>query len=183
MKNYYLWILGGLVVVGLGLMLTKSPEGGSDLTIKNDDTTTTTTQTTNTTTKKATTKPVVVEELTNIFPTRGSYECLYEEVTPSRRTTNVLYYSDGRLRGEFRVLNGSSNIMVYDGAYMYAWVEGQSTGSVSKPKSISDFPSIIPKDITSGKVLGSGLNNVSWDCHAWTKVPSMLVKPTYVKFQ
>ncbi|HEY0220717.1 MAG TPA: hypothetical protein VGC58_00660 [Candidatus Paceibacterota bacterium] len=185
MKNYYLWIIGGAVVVVLGLFLSKTPNQGYNLSLdkSNDIKTTENAETTKTAVKTVAKTVPQVEELTNIFPSKGNYQCVYEEVTPSRRTTNVIYYSDGKLRGEFRIMNGASNIMLYDGLNLYAWVEGQSIGSVTRPKSISDFPSIIPKDITSGKVLGSGLNNVSWDCHAWTKVPSMLVKPSYVTFK
>ena len=121
-------------------------------------------------------------ELSSIFPQKGNYECNYEEVTSSQRSTNVIYFSDGKMRAEFRTLGGSSNLMVYDGVYMYNWIEGQSKGILSQPKSISDFPAIIPKDITDGRVLGSGLNSASWYCHAWSKDASLLAKPSYLSF-
>ena len=119
---------------------------------------------------------------TNIFPSRGSYQCSYEEVTPSTRTSNTIYFSDGKMRGEFRTVGGGGNIMVYDGVNMYVWKEGQTVGTVSQPKSISDFPAIVPRDINTGKVLGAGLNSASWYCYAWARVPSLLEKPSYVKF-
>ncbi len=128
---------------------------------------------------------VSTEVFTNILPHKGNYECEYEEVTQSSRSSHVVYLSDGKMRGEFRtsaVSGGSSNIMVYDGTFLYTWIEGQTIGTKTQPKSLSDFPSIIPKDMLESKILGSGLNSASWDCHAWSKVPSLLVKPSYVKF-
>ena len=89
------------------------------------------------------------------------------------------------MRGEFRTSTASgaiSNIMVYDNSYLYTWIEGQTVGVRIQPKSLSDFPSIVPKDILESKVLGSGLSSVSWNCHAWSKVPALLTKPSYVKF-
>jgi hypothetical protein len=90
------------------------------------------------------------------------------------------------LRAEFRTRysTGKSTLtmMVYDGRYLYVWTEGMSTGIRTEPKSISELPEVIPEDITSGRVLGTNSNSVSYDCHAWSKVGSMLVKPSYVKF-
>lgn len=184
MKNYYLWIAGAIVLVILAFSVFKMPSGTDVATENNVSTTTTTgTQTTTKTPGKVVSKATPkVETFTNIFPQKGSYKCVYEEVTPSRRTSNTIYFSDGKMRGEFRVLAGASNVMLYDGYYLYTWVEGQATGAVSIPKSIADFPPIVPKDIAAGKVLGSGLNNVSWDCNPWIKDASILVKPSYLKF-
>lgn len=182
-KNYLLGALAVLIVVVL--VLVGSNNDSSVVTETGNNTTVATTTTTvpkTTTTPKTTTPAPKVETFTNIFPQRGNYKCTYEEVTPSTRSTNVLYFSDGKMRVEFRTLGGSSNIMVYDGMYMYNWVEGQGTGVMSRPTSISDFPAIIPKDITEGVVLGSGLNSASWDCHAWAKDTALVNKPSYVKF-
>ncbi len=184
MRNYYLWIAGAIVLIVLGYSLFKTPSN-TEVAVENADKTKTTTgadvvtKTPGKVVSKATPK---VETFTNIFPQKGSYKCVYEEVTPSRRTSNTIYFSDGKMRGEFRVLAGASNVMLYDGYYLYTWVEGQATGAVSIPKAIADFPPIVQKDIAAGKVLGSGLNNVSWDCNPWIKDASLLVKPTYLKF-
>lgn len=180
-NSKWLWVIAVVVVVILGFSLLGNKDG---LTNKDQVSTTTekvsvNTQKKNSIVTKTTPKP---ETFTNVFPQRGNYECFYEEVTPTKRTSNVIYFSDGKMRGEFRELGGPSNIMVYDGYTLYTWTEGQSTGIASVPKSIADFPAIVPKDIAIGKVLGSGLNNVSWDCHAWSKDASLLAKPTYVKF-
>jgi len=123
--------------------------------------------------------------LGGIFAEKGSYQCDYESVTQQSRTKNVVYISDGKMRGEFRTsgaLSSKSTIVVYDGSYLYLWTEGMSTGNITEPKTLADLPGIIPEDVASGRILGSGLNSVSWNCHAWSKVPSMLVKPSYVKF-
>ncbi len=71
--------------------------------------------------------------------------------------------------------------MVYDGVNLYTWSEGKTQGTVTQPKSLADFPAIIPRDLVAAKVLGSGLNSASWFCHAWSKDPSLLVKPAYLK--
>lgn len=185
-KNYLLGGLAGLVLVVLILVIVGGGSSVTDQTTENTQTSTTT----NTTTSKpktgssVATKPAtpVVESFTNIFPQKGNFKCTYEEVTPSTRSTNTLYFSNGKLRAEFRTLGGVSNILVYDGVYMYTWGEGQSIGVRSMPKSISDFPPIIPKDINEGVVLGSGLNNASWLCHPWSADQSLVNKPSYVKF-
>lgn len=123
---------------------------------------------------------------TNLFPQKGSYQCTYEQATQTSRSTNTVYIADGRIRAEFRSKDaqgfGTLSMMVYDGTYLYSWVEGQAVGTRTRPTSVSQIPIVVPTDIHEGKVLGSGINNVSWDCHAWTKVSSMLSKPSYVKF-
>jgi hypothetical protein len=124
--------------------------------------------------------------VTNLFPQKGSYECKYEQITQTGRSTDTLYISGGKIRNEFRSMDaqgmGTLNMVVYDGKYLYSWIEGQSKGTVSEPRSLKDIPVVVPTDIHEGKVLGSGINNVSWDCHAWSPVSSLLAKPTYLKF-
>jgi hypothetical protein len=141
---------------------------------------------TNTVTK--TTKPTTTTTplVTNLFPQKGSFECRYDQATQTGRSTNTVYIADGKMRGEFRSTDAqgfaSSNMMVYDGTYLYSWIEGKGTGVRTQPKSLKDIPAAIPTDVHEGKVLGSGIENVSWDCHAWSKVSTMLAKPSYVKF-
>lgn len=144
---------------------------------------------TNTVPVKSTTpaKPVSTaptETFTNLLPKLGNYQCDYEEVTQTTRSSNTVYLSDGKMRAEFRsrtALAGTNSIMVYDGVNLYSWTEGKSEGTVTHPKSLSDFPAIIPRDIVAAKVLGSGLYNASWNCHPWIKDASLLVKPSYLK--
>ncbi len=123
---------------------------------------------------------------TNLFPQKGSFQCVYEQADKSGRSTNTVYIADGKMRAEFRSKDsqgfGTLSMMVYDGTYLYRWVEGQSSGTMTRPTSLSQIPVVVPTDIHEGKVLGSGVNNVSWDCHAWSKVSSMLTRPSYVKF-
>lgn len=124
--------------------------------------------------------------VTNLFPQKGNFECKYEQVTKTGRSSDTLYISGGKIRNEFRSMDaqgfGTLNMVVYDGRYLYSWIEGQSKGTVSEPRSLKDIPVVVPTDIHEGKVLGSGYDNVSWDCHAWSPVSSMLAKPTYLKF-
>lgn len=123
---------------------------------------------------------------TNLFPQKGSYECKYEQATQTGRSTNTIYISGGKIRGEFRSVDsqgfGTLSMLVYDGSYLYSWTEGKATGTRTQPKSLRDIPVVVPTNIHEGKVLGSGINSVSWDCHAWATVNSMLSKPTYVRF-
>lgn len=123
--------------------------------------------------------------LGGIFAEAGSHQCDYEQITQTSRSSNVLYFYGGKMRGEFRTTTGekgTNTIMVYDGQYLYTWTEGMSTGIRSQPKTLKDLPSIIPEDITSGRILGAGINNVSWNCHAWNRDNSKLAVPSYVKF-
>lgn len=124
--------------------------------------------------------------LGGIFDIEGNYQCDYDQVSLQSRSTDVIYISDGKLRGEFRTktaTTSTNDIVLYDGSNLYVWTEGKATGKVSVPKTIKDLPSIIPEDITSGRILGSGLNSVGWNCHVWSLVASKLVKPTNVTFR
>lgn len=181
-------LLVGLVLVVLvvvGFWLFKSGKKNAEVIAEN--TINSTASSTNTSSSKnspikSSIKPA---SFTSLLPQKGNYECTYQEVSQTSRSSHVLYLSEGKMRGEFRTTtaNGaSSNIVVYDGNYLYNWIEGQTVGKISQPRSISDFPAIIPKDILSASVLGSGLNSVSWECHPWIKVSSLLAKPTYVRF-
>lgn len=182
MKNFLI----GLVVVVLiffGIWLFKSKNNSSSSVSNNS--VTTETPTPSPTPSVTPTTPVKSATFTSILPQQGNYECNYESVTQSTRSTNVIYLSKGKMRGEFRSTNGqgiaTASIMVYDGRYLYSWTEGKSTGTVSEPKSISELPALIPRDIAQSKVLGSGLYSVSWACHQWIAVPSLLAKPSYLK--
>ncbi|MFZ2521892.1 MAG: hypothetical protein WAX44_02535 [Minisyncoccia bacterium] len=176
------------VLVGLGFWISKSGKKNAEIVAENMvpvSAETSSVQKPSSNTGLSVKNTVSTEVFTNILPHKGNYECEYEEVTQSSRSSHNIYLSDGKMRGEFRtysVSGGISNIMVYDGSRLYTWIEGQTVGTSMVPKSLSDFPSIIPKDILQSKILGSGLNSASWNCHAWSRVPSLLAKPSYVKF-
>ncbi len=184
MKNYAIGFLV-LVVVILGFILLKPKKSAED-TLVNNATTTAETVTTNTGTKTGTTVKPSTPLATNLFPQTGNYECKYEQVTAGIKSSNTVYIADGKMRGEFRTTDNkgvnTSNIMVYNSPNLYIWVEGKSVGTVTQPKSLKDIPAVVPTDVHIGRVLSFGNDSVSWDCHAWTKVSSMLSKPTYVKF-
>lgn len=190
MKNNLFWGVGIVVIVILLAILLGTSSGGEvalDTTNKATDNASTTVTTKTPTKTPATPAPVagMKTSLGGIFNEKGSYQCDYESVTPQTRTSNVVYISDGKMRGEFRTIEASASkatLVVYDGSYLYVWTEGYPTGTVSQPKTISELPGIIPEDVASGKILGSGLNSVSWNCHAWARDASKLVKPSYVKF-
>jgi hypothetical protein len=180
----------GVVLILLVVWFVRSPKSTINESGLNDDRVVVGTSTeevknstSSVTTKNTTTKPVTLKSILSI---KGSYECKYEQVSQTQTSTNSIYLADNKLRAEFRTRysTGKSTLtmMVYDGRYLYVWTEGMSTGIRTEPKSISELPEVIPEDITSGRVLGTNSNSVSYDCHAWSKVGSMLVKPSYVKF-
>ncbi len=187
MKNILIGA-GVLVLAVLAFMLMGKKES-SEVQIETVNTPAVTeTQTTSTSKPSVSTNTVkpTTPLVTNLFPQKGSFECRYDQATQTGRSTNVVYIADGKMRGEFRSTDAqgfaSSNMMIYDGTYLYSWVEGKGIGMRTQPKSLKDIPAAIPTDVHEGKVLGSGIENVSWDCHAWSKVPTMLSKPSYVKF-
>lgn len=115
-----------------------------------------------------------------------SSKCSYETVTPTTRSSSVLFMSKGVLRGEFRTWSGditSSDIVHYDGTYVYVWKEGMSTGTKRLVNTLADLPALIPRDLTSGSVFGTATNNASWDCHQWIIEPSKVKVPSYVTFK
>jgi hypothetical protein len=193
MKNNLLW---GAVAAAAVILIVVLLAGGRQAAVTGGNATSTSeTQTTaagsktTTTTKTASSAPKPVEgmkvSLGGIFAEQGNYECDYEAVTPSQRTSSVVYVSNGKLRGEFRTSQtGKTNasIVVYDGTNLYAWTEGMATGQISQPKTLADLPGIIPDDVSSGRILGSGLNTVGWNCHAWSYDASLLQRPSYVTF-
>lgn len=187
MKN---WLIGGgIVVLLLGVFIWRM---GQDVSVANTNDSqvvevSTTTQTV--ANKPTVTKPVAVTgmkvSLGGIFAEKGNHQCDYEQATQQNRSKHVIYISNGKMRAEFRTsegLNSDNTLMVYDGNYLYVWTEGKTVGTRTQPKTIKDLPSLIPEDISSGRILGSGINNVSWNCHAWSLDASKLVPPSYVKF-
>ena len=185
MNKNILW--GSLAVVGVVLVVWLIvSKGNAPVESVNTEDTTKSVVAEKTPAKPAVSKPVSVaptETFTNILPKLGNYQCDYEEVNVVR-STNTVYLADGKMRAEFRSRTASgstNNIMVYDGVNLYTWTEGKDTGTVTRPKSLSDFPAIIPKEIIAAKVLGSGLYSASWMCHPWSKDASMLQKPSYLK--
>lgn len=182
MKNI-LWGILALVLVIVLVFVFKSRDKSVALDNSTDTNATSTNVNTGTSPTTPTAKPASFKSLIALS---GNHECKYEQVSQGSRSTNVVYLSNGKLRGEFRTTaNGVStaNLMVYDGKNLYVWKEGQSTGTISQPKTIAELPDVIPADITSGAVFGTNVNNASWDCHGWTTVPSLLVKPSYVTFK
>lgn len=116
----------------------------------------------------------------------GSYQCDYSGVAASGQTSNVIYIYGGKMRGEFRTDNKgitTANLFVYDGQYLYQWKEGSSTGTKTVLTSLSQLPLIIPKDLTSGAIVGTSYESVGWNCHSWFTNKSLLTPPSYVSFR
>lgn len=115
----------------------------------------------------------------------GNHECLYA-LASNTQSHHVVQISDGKMYGEFRTTDASgkaiNSLMVYDGRYLYAWVEGKTTGTKTILASLDQLPEALPSDLTSGAIFGSADQNVSWDCHAWIPDTAKLAPPTYVKF-
>lgn len=116
----------------------------------------------------------------------GSYECDYSSASGEGQTSNVIYIYGGKMRGEFRTIsagNSSGNLFVYDGHYMYQWKEGASIGTRTVLTSLSQLPLIIPKDLTSGAIVGNSYESVGWQCHSWLTNKALLTPPSYVTFR
>jgi hypothetical protein len=116
----------------------------------------------------------------------GSYECDYSTVSASGQTNNVIYMYEGKMRGEFRTNSpgeSTSNLFVYDGHYLYQWQEGASTGKRTVLTSLSELPLVIPKDLTSGSIIGNSYTSVGWQCHTWLTNKALLTPPSYVTFK
>jgi len=149
---------------------------------------TSTTATSTTTNVPTTTTPATVatkSAFKSIFTQSGNHECTYQQVGGSTQGTSVIYISNGKMRGEFRTTGGtvsSANLMIYNGGYLYSWVEGTTVGKKTSINSLADLPAVIPQDLTSGAVFGTSADSVGWDCHDWLTDNSIFVIPTYVKF-
>ncbi len=144
----------------------------------------------------ATTKPVPKQPTTQGVPNpntykslltqTGSYQCDYDQVQSTGKSHNVIYIYGGKMRGEFRTSNAdgstTSNLFVYDGRYMYQWKEGASVGNRTVLTSLSQLPLVIPKDLTSGGIVGNSYESVGWLCHTWLTNKALLTPPSYVSF-
>lgn len=121
----------------------------------------------------------------SIFTQDGNTQCDYTQTSTGMQGTSVIYIADGKMRGEFRTTtNGivKATLMIYSGGYLYSWKEGATVGTKSSIKTLADLPEVIPSDLTSGAVLGTGSNNVGWNCHSWAKDVKLFALPTYVTF-
>lgn len=124
--------------------------------------------------------------LKSVLTQKGSYQCDYDQVQSTGQSHNVVYLSDGKMRAEFRTASGNTttaNLSVYDGRYLYSWREGMSTGTRTTVTKLSDLPSAIPQDLTSGKIYGTSYDSVGWKCHAWIPDAKILAAPNYVTFR
>ena len=116
----------------------------------------------------------------------GSYQCDYDQVQSTGKSHNVIYIYGGKMRGEFRTSQAdgstSANLFVYDGHYLYQWKEGSSVGTRTVLTSLSQLPLIIPKDLTSGAIVGNSYESVGWLCRTWLTNKALLTPPSYVNF-
>jgi hypothetical protein len=149
------------------------------------DTATSSDTTGSTGTPAATTPAAGSTTFRSIFTQTGNHQCDYTQAGTNSQANSVIYIADGKMRGEFRTTaNGVStaSLMIYTGGYLYSWKEGATVGTKSSIKTIADLPEVIPSDLTSGAILGTGSNNVGWNCHDWLKDTKIFTLPTYVKF-
>jgi len=118
----------------------------------------------------------------SIITQKGSYQCTYNQATQAGQTTSTIYIADGMLRGEFRDIDAVGNMMIYNKGTLYVWQEGKTTGTKTQISALAQLPAVIPRDLTSGSSLGSGINSVGWDCHQWTMKASLFTPSTAIKF-
>jgi hypothetical protein len=182
-------ILVAVIVIVLSFWYFSSMSTNNGIGAATTTSQTAVTTSTPTTPAKPAVKPVTStgtpKTFKSIFTQTGNYECTYELVDTNSRSSSVIYISGGKMRGEFRSnTNGviSADLMIYSGGYLYSWREGASVGKKSTINSLSDLPSIIPHNLTSGAIFGTNTDNVSWDCHPWNTDSKLLLIPSYVKF-
>lgn len=72
--------------------------------------------------------------------------------------------------------------MIYNNGTLYIWQEGKTTGTKTQVSTLAQLPAVIPKDLTSGTSLGSGINTVGWDCRQWSMKAEFFVPSTAIKF-
>lgn len=134
--------------------------------------------------------PTPLQSLQSLVRGMGNTSCTYEQVAAGAgtvRSTNSLYISGGKIRGEFRARgatgNSTNSIMVFDGTTLYTWTEGTASGTKTSVKSASDVGMLLPKSLAGDKVLGTNLDSVSWDCHPWIPDTSMFTLPSGISFR
>ncbi len=124
--------------------------------------------------------------LREVIAGMGNTTCNYERVDGNIRSSDTLFISNGKIRGEFRTTTAGvskNTIRYYDGSALYTWTEGTAAGTKSSVRSAADIAMLIPANLTQGVVLGTPLNNVSWDCHTWKVDTAMLGTPKGVTFK
>jgi len=188
-KNLVL-VVGVLVVIAAAVWFftnDSSSQGNTASTTAPTSTTQTGTSATKTSpTKPATTGIPNSTTYKSLLTQVGSYECDYSAANESGQSSNVIYIYGGKMRGEFRTISpgqSTANLFVYDGHYLYQWKEGASSGTRTVLTSLSQLPLIIPKDLTSGRIVGDNYTSVGWQCHSWLTNKSLLMPPSYVTFQ
>ncbi len=182
--NRMLIALGVIVVIALGVWLYTS---NSASVAPSSNTATTPSPSTDGKTTSPTTPSGAGSGNTykSLLRQNGSYKCDYAQVQSSGQGNSVIYIYGGKLRGEFRTTSGdvkAASLVVYDGHYLYTWTEGKSTGTRTVLTSLSQLPSVIPQDLTSGSIYGTSYNSVGWNCNYWLTDPKILIPPSYVKF-
>jgi hypothetical protein len=171
-----------LIIVWVSYTSEKSLAPEKTLDTQNTDTTL---PTPSPTTKTSTTVAKSTNTFKSIFNQQGSHKCTFEQMSQESKTNGLVYIADGKMRGEFRTVTAyktTVSLMVYNTGILYSWTEGMGVGTKGPLNSVSELPFVIPEDLTSGKVLGTGTNGVSWVCHDWSKDNTLLTPPSFVKF-
>jgi hypothetical protein len=198
MYTVYGLIALGCVVLGLlvGYLMFASPQTTSVTTLETVATTSPATTTATTSATAAPTKPKAVTtpaasqgtpsvEARKALLAAGNTQCTYEQISGNNRSTNTLFLSGGKARGEFRTSISGDNrgtIMVYDGSYIYTWTEGMATGQKTTLRAVSDVAKLIPNDTSLAMILGKSTDGVGWNCHPWIVDASKLSAPSYIAF-
>ena len=182
------WIVVAVIIIALGVWYFRpsgsvnAPVGGTATTTDNG-----TTGTANGSTK-APSSPVASSNNTfhSIFTQSGNHECDYDATSATGKSSSKIFIADGKMRGEFRSTMGATpvaSLMIYRNGYLYSWSEGATTGTKTSITSLSDLPTVIPKDLAGGAIYGTSADNVGWYCHDWLKDTSAFTIPTYVTFR
>ena len=124
-------------------------------------------------------------ELGGIFSESGSYECKFEKTVSNIKTSNTAYFSNAKMSFESKVTTGKNSTTtrgVYDGNIVHIWVEGNKNGIKIQPKTIKDFPSVIPEEVLNGSIINGVTGASGWKCGSWNVDSLKLSLPSNVIF-
>lgn len=172
-----------IILLGLDWWVFYTPE--TDTVVPTGTATTTTTggtSTSGTGTNTPASGVATPNTFKSIIAQKGSHKCTYSQASQAGQTISTIYIADGMLRGEFRDIDAVGNMMIYNKGTLYIWQEGKTTGTKTQVTTLAQLPAVIPRDLTSGSSLGSGINAVGWDCYQSTNPASLFVPSTAIKF-
>ena len=174
------WAVGVVIVLGAVWYLSAGTSGWSDqgtYTAPTSSTGTTTKPPASGTTKPTAPKPtpttakmVGVNTLAYLFNLKQPLVCAIKPSALVKRT-GTMYIANGQMRANF-----TTTSMIDDGAFLYAWTNGATTGLKLTAGSSVSGSAIASK---GGFDL---VNDISYACNPWTVDASVFTPPSSISF-